>query len=111
MSLLAEALARLQQAGDPRYAGMSHSELMMLRNQYPGTSNMQNVLAPYEHRAFAREQAQNKPISTAITMPFLIPGYTAAKALGLHGARSEPSLDQIKQGYTGLAEGLLSLMK
>jgi hypothetical protein len=108
MSLLAEALARLQQVGNPEYASMPHSDLYQMRYQQP---TKQNEIAPYEHRAFAREWTQENPLLASVSLPFAIPGYTAYKAMGFGNTRSQPSMDQIKQGYTGLAEGLLSLMK
>lgn len=108
MSLLAEALARLQSVGNQQYAGMGHSDLYNMRAQQPAN---QNELAPYEHRAFAREFMQESPLAAAVSLPFAIPAYTAYKAMGLGNSRSQPSLEQMKQGYVGYGEGLLNLLK
>lgn len=67
----------------------------------------QGMLAPFEHRAFAREFAKESPLRAAISLPFAIPAYTAAKAAGLTGARSPASLDEMFAGFHGLAEGML----
>ena len=83
---------------------MSHAELFRLRQQ-PGADH--RVLAPYEHRAFAREFARERPIAAAASLPFAIPAYSAAKATGMLDARSPASLAELLQGYRGLLEGLL----
>jgi hypothetical protein len=82
---------------------MSHADLYRMRNA-PGAD--QGMLGPYEHRAFAREFAQESPVRAAVSLPFAIPAYSAAKALGLTNARSSASLAEILQGYRGLLEGL-----
>jgi hypothetical protein len=87
-------------------AELPHEELYAMRRQAP--ANMQGMLAPLEHRAFAREFATESPVLAGISMPFAIPAYTAAKALGLTNARSPASLDELFAGYHGLAEGMLS---
>ncbi len=81
---------------------MSHADLYRLRTQ----SQNQGLLAPYEHRAFAREWAQESPVMAGLSLPFAIPAYSLYKALGFGNARSPASLDEIKQGYAGLWEGL-----
>lgn len=83
---------------------LSHEELMQLRAQ-PGAD--QGMLAPFEHRAFAREWAKESPIMAGLSLPAAIPAYAAAKALGLQGARTPASLDQLFAGYHGYAEGML----
>ena len=82
----------------------SHEDLYRARRA-PGAD--QGMLAPFEHRAFAREFAQESPVRAAVSLPFAIPAYTAAKAAGLTGARSPASLDEIFAGYHGMLEGLL----
>lgn len=83
---------------------LSHADLYRMRNA-PGAD--QQLLAPAEHRAFAREFAQESPVRAGLSLPFAIPAYTAAKALGLTDARSPASLDEMFAGYHGLAEGML----
>lgn len=94
-------------AQDLALAGMSHSDLYMKR-AYAKTRAEQDRLAPYEHRAFAREFAKESPLKAAASLPFAIPAYTAAKALGLQKARSGASLEEMRQGFMGLAEGLFT---
>lgn len=85
---------------------LSHQELMRLRNKYSDSKAMQNALAPLEHRAYAREAVQNNPLMAASLIP-AIPAYQLVKMLGLMGARSDPSLAQIIEGYKGVGQGLL----
>ena len=82
----------------------SHAELY---NKRRGASAAQQaLLGPMEHRAFAREFAQERPIAAAVSLPFAIPAYSAAKALGIVKARSPASWAEVSQGFQGLAEGL-----
>lgn len=90
-------------AKDLRLASMSHAELYLKRTR---AGAAQDKLAPMEHRAFAREFAQESPVKAAVSLPFAIPAYTAAKALGISKARSKASVEEMKQGFIGLAEGL-----
>jgi hypothetical protein len=84
-------------------ANLEHSALYNLRNRAPGT--LQNLIAPYEHRAFAREATAENPLM-ALPIAAAIPLYSGAKALGLIKTRSEPSLSEIGQGYLGIGEGI-----
>lgn len=86
---------------------LPHSQLYAMRMQ--ATPQQQVVIAPYEHQAFAREFAQESPFKAAVSLPIAIPAYTAAKALGLMNTRSPASLDEMAQGYKGLAQGLFGL--
>lgn len=90
--------------------GMSNEELMQLRKQYNQDTEAQDVLAPLEHQAFAREWTQENPFAATVSLPFAIPAYTAAKYLGLTGSRSSPSLSQLTAGYKGLGQGLWNVM-
>lgn len=85
-------------------ASLSHEDLARLRNQ---TGANQGMLGPYEHRAFAREFAGERPLAAALSLPFAIPAYTGYKALGGGKARSPASLEEMKQAYIGLMEGLM----
>src|SRR5512139_3112815 len=84
----------------------SHSDILSAREG--ASPEMQKLLAPLEHRAFAREFAQESPLKAAVSLPFAIPAYTASKAIGASKARSPASVEEMKQGYIGLLEGLLS---
>lgn len=81
---------------------MSHADLYNLRGK-PGTD--QDFVAPYEHRAFAREATRENPWLAA-PIATAIPLYELAKILGVTNARSAPSLEAMKQGYAGIWEGL-----
>lgn len=70
-------------------------------------------LADQEHAAFAREWAEESPFSAALTLPFAIPGYAAAKGIAqqfnlpieyLRG--TPPSLNQMAAAYRGMQQGL-----
>jgi hypothetical protein len=87
-------------------ASLSHDELMRLRHQNP---DLQDLLAPYEHRAFAREYVGQNPLG-ALGMIGAIPGYQLYKMTGRSGARSNPSLDQMVQGFKGTGEGLMNAL-
>lgn len=84
-------------------AQLSHADLYRMRGQKGAN---QGMLGPYEHRAFAREYAKESPLSAALSMPFAIPAYTGYKALGMGNSRSPASLEEMKQAYIGLMEGL-----
>ena len=83
---------------------LSHAELQRMRDE--AAPEAQGMLAPYEHRAFAREATAENPLM-ALSLAAGIPAYQLAKLLGLTQSRSAPSLDQITQGYVGIGEGLL----
>lgn len=86
------------------YARAPHAELYMRR--YRATDpETQNMLAAYEHRAFAREAVGENPLM-AVPIALAAPLYQLQKAAGLSGARSKPSLNQLLQGWTGVAEGV-----
>lgn len=87
-----------------KLARMKHQELLTLR-QHNTAPGVQEILAPYEHRAFAREEVEENPLK-ALPLLFMIPGYQGAKALGLGGARTGPSFEQFKQGNIGILDGL-----
>lgn len=87
-------------------ASMDWTDLIALRSQFNENPAAQKKISPYEHRAYAREAVAENPLN-AIGYTFMIPGYQAAKAVGLLGARTQPSLDQLKHGYKGVGEGLL----
>ena len=81
----------------------SWADLYAARNQppYSGDPALQNQLALYEHQAWARENAMNDP-----SLLYTIPGYSAAKGLGLMQGRTPGSWDEVVAGYRGLLEGL-----
>lgn len=82
------------------------NELRAARDK-PGAN--QELLAPQEHRAFAREWTQENPLVAVPSLVAAIPLYAAAKQLGLIGARTKPSWNQIGQSYMGIYDGLKAL--
>ena len=80
---------------------LSPADLLRLRASSPH----QDLLAPLEHRAFAREWVGENPLN-ALPLAAAIPGYQLAKLLGLTQSRSKPSMDQLFGGYQGVLEGL-----
>lgn len=89
---------------DEQLANMNQSDLLDLRTQVTSQED-QNKVAGYEHRAFAREQVAENPLNAA-GMAVAIPAYYVAKKTGITSGRSEASVDQMAQGYKGIAEGL-----
>lgn len=118
----ATAIARRIQ--EQNLAEASFESMTRARNA-PEAVNLQNVLAPYEHRAYLREMAADSPALGTIAGTVMSPGYEALKALpsgmqqGLASmssaldvtkARSGPSMESVKQGLLGTAEGLAQYM-
>jgi len=84
---------------------MSWEDLLRLRQKYANDPEKQRILAPYEHRAYAREYAAKGPAQAA-SLAVAIPGYQLFKAAGLGaGDATSPSFDQLFAGYQGLMEG------
>jgi hypothetical protein len=91
---------------DP-FSMMSFHELREMRALMP---QAQKFLAPYEHRAYARELMQQSP-GMGLGLIGAIPGYQVAKGLGLMGSRTGLDLGQMGQGYVGMGEGLMRYFK
>lgn len=87
-------------------AEMDHASLYQMRARAP--KEMQGLLSPYEHRAFAREASQENPLM-ALPIATSIPLYQGYKAV--MGARSAPSMSQVGQGLLGVGEGLWNWVK
>lgn len=88
---------------------MSHSELYIAREKAK-TPEEQKHIAPYEHRAFAREYVEENPVSGTIGLAAAIPAYQAYKAIG-SDSRTGLQGKQIAQGYKGIGEGLANAIK
>lgn len=73
----------------------------MAREDAP--AKLQDVLAPYEHRAFAREAVAENPL---LALPIAAGTLAYQPYKMITGARSHPSFNQISQGLTGVGEGL-----
>ena len=102
----------------------SFLSLYNLRNdpKYVNNAAVQNLLAPVEHRAFTRGLISDSDtklgaLGNAALMSLATPAYSAAKAtskgfgaidprLEFMQSRSNPSFDEIAQGFAGIGEGL-----
>lgn len=82
---------------------MPHDSLYQMRSRLPDRE-MQRAVAPYEHRAFAREWTQENPLNALALIP-AIPGYQLYKMF-TDESRSGVDFNQIGQGYMGMGEGL-----
>ena len=89
------------------YPEMTHEQLAVLRERAAADPEMQRLLAPFEHQAFAREWTRESPWLAGMSLPAAIPAYQLAKLLGLGGEEATPaSWEQLLRGYRGLGEGL-----
>lgn len=100
--------ATLKDLGADQIKELSHSLLYQARERVP-KGPQQDQIAGYEHRAFARELTEENPLY-ALSLAAAIPAYQGYKALR-GGSRSSGSMNQVLQGYTGIGEGLLQLLK
>lgn len=97
-----EVAAALKELGDTGLAQLSHALLYQARERVP--KEQQNLISPYEHRAFAREAIAENPLM-ALPIAASIPAYQLYKLID-GGSRSSPSLDQVLQGFIGVGEGI-----
>jgi hypothetical protein len=92
---------------------MSHSDLVRLRDRNPD-SEIQKLLAPYEHQAFSREATKENPLM-ALPIALATPLYAGAKALGIapkgEGEQTPASWKQVGKGFQGIGEGLAGFNK
>lgn len=92
-------------------AKMPWQDLMELRSKLKSKAD-QNAIAPYEHRAYARENSDTA--FGALQNIVATPMYTGAKvanratggALPIGGSRSDPSLAELKHGILGVWDSL-----
>lgn len=87
---------------------MSHEQLFMLRERNPNNKAAQELLAPYEHQAFAREATNENPL-LALPIAVAAPVYAAVKSLGFmtDDQTTKPSLSQVGRGLKGVGQGLI----
>lgn len=94
---------------DDDLSKMPHADLYRMRGAAQDQA-LQDLLAKYEHRAFAREATAENPL-LALPIAVATPLYQAAKLLGATGSRSQPSWSQMGHGLLGVGEGLLSRIR
>jgi len=83
-------------------ATMSWPDLLALRKKL-GNRYDQNAIAPYEHRAYAREFS-NTPMEGVQNFLSTL-AYTPFKTV-VGSSRSDPSFKEMGQGLIGIYEGL-----
>jgi hypothetical protein len=88
-------------------AQMEHAALYNMRAKAP--KEMQGLLSPYEHRAFAREATAENPL-LALPIAAGTLAYQPYKML-MGQSRSAAGLDQVGHGLLGVGEGLWNWAK
>ena len=84
-------------------SNMDFTNLTRLRKKYQNDPWMSELLAPFEHQAYAREFAKDNPLSMGASIPL----YQVYKFLsGRQEGRTPASLDQMFAGFRGMSEGL-----
>lgn len=95
-------LARIASTLTPeQLAALDHATLYAMRGYL--RPDQQNAVAPYEHRAFAREEVSQHPM---MALPVAAGALAYQPYKMLMGARSDPSFNQMGQGLLGVGEGL-----
>ncbi len=84
---------------------LDHATLYRMRAA-AADQDLQDLLAGYEHRAFAREAVADSPW-LAPSLLVATPLYQLAKLAGQTNSRSSPSMSQMGHGLLGVGEGLL----
>ncbi len=85
-------------------AQQDHATLYMQRERTRNKTD-QNRIAPYEHRAFAREATAENPLM-AVPIGLAAPLYQLSKSIPGLESRSDPSMDQLLHSWLGIVEGL-----
>lgn len=86
-------------------ASMPMDELAFLRNNMFTDQASQDRIAPYEHRAYAREAATSNPLF-GLGIAMAAPVYQAKKPFEAPGmSRTGASLEALKQAMIGAGEG------
>lgn len=89
---------------------LDHATLYQLRARNEDNRQVFSLLAPFEHRAFARE-ATTENLALAAPIALATPLYAGAKAMGLMrsgGNATDPSLTQVGYGLAGVGEGIIN---
>ena len=93
---------------------MDWESLYELRMKFAGNPQAQELIAPYEHRAYAREEAASNPVSALGYATLLVPGYQLAKMAHLtpvDDMSTGPSMKQLMSGIQGAGEGFGQFMR
>lgn len=99
---------------DPKSAAaMSFEDIYNLRQKYGQDMAVSQLLAPYERQAFARQWTRDNPMLAVPSLLAAIPAEQIAKLVGVmpksgSGVQTPASMEQMRRGFAGLGEGLLS---
>ena len=106
------------------FESMDMLHLRELRNQFKASKEFSDMLAPFEHRAEAREMVSATKGDTLDSIKMIgslaaaIPGYQLGKLTGVTDlvgftdkSTSPPSAQQLTQGFAGIADGINELLK
>jgi hypothetical protein len=85
---------------------LPHSLLYASRQYVP--QEQQGAISPYEHRAFTREAVYDNPLMAFPAFAGVL-AYQPYKAV--MGARSKPSVAQVKEGLAGIKDGLMQRLE
>ena len=110
---LADLLRKPDIPTQSEMTGMNWNDLATLRELLKNNPQANQQIAPYEHRAYAREEVRNNPLMAPAYLA-MIPGYQLAKALGFNmgnGGQTPASLSQLSQGLMGVYDGLSDRFK
>jgi hypothetical protein len=91
---------------------MPHADLLRLRESNRSDIAVQALLAPFEHRAFAREATRENPL-LGVPIAIAAPVYYGAKKLGFmtDDNTAPPTLGQVGAGLMGVGEGFVAATK
>ena len=106
---LEQTEALLKALRDPNLGKRSWDELVQLRALTQDPEH-QKILAPPEHRAWAREYVRDNPAAAPV-VGLMVPGYYLAKKTGAMSARTPADLDQVSAGWEGMAEGFAEALR
>lgn len=95
-------LAQLLPSLSPEQLSQLPHELLYAARAYV-PKGQQGQIAPYEHRAFAREATKENPL---MALPIAAGSVAYPFYKMMSPGRSAPSLDQVTGGLLGVGEGL-----
>lgn len=94
---------------EDQLAIMPWEALYSLRSRKDLSTEDQNYLAPFEHRAYNREFTEGG--AEGVQNALLTVGYTPYKMVTSGRTRSQPSFREVGQGLLGVVEGLSNRLR
>lgn len=83
---------------------LPHAKLVNMRDAAGNGKDIQNLLGPYEHQAFAREVVKDNPLMSAPALAGALL-YDPAKLTPWANGRSDPSMQSMAQSLLGWRQG------